>query len=194
MRLFPPSLPVLIALHSAAASFPPTTPAGSELTAGCSDGMGCSLNGLCQDSKCVCDPSWKGTTCDTLALLPTDRTQPAAAYGGDSQQPNVSSWGGSVLRADDGVYHLWVSEFINGCGLSTWLSNSHVAHATAARATGPFRKANISLDIFSHNVVALRAPKTFGLGDRPYYLFHLGTGEGGPVTKHGFTPTGGKAI
>ena len=46
------------------------------------------------------------------------------------QSPNISSWGGHVLRGDDGVYHLWVSEFVNGCGLSAWLSNSHVVHAT----------------------------------------------------------------
>ena len=172
----------------AAASFPT---AGS---GGCSDDMGCSLNGKCQDSGCICDPAWTGPACARLAVLPTERSQPAAAYGGDSQRPNISSWGGNVLRGDDGVHHLWVSEFVNGCGLSAWLSNSQVAHATASTAVGPFAKHDTSLGIFSHNVVPTRAPKTFGTGAQPYYLFHLGTGHGGAVSKYGFNTTGAPPI
>ena len=102
------------------------------LSADCSGHMGCSLNGKCLDAVCVCDLAWKGPACARLAILPTIRNEPAAAYGGDSQLPNMSSWGGSVLRDDDGIYHLWVSEFVNGCGLSAWLSNSHVVHATVS--------------------------------------------------------------
>ena len=159
------------------------------LSTDCSGHMGCSLNGKCLDAVCVCDLAWKGPACARLAILPTIRNEPAAAYGGDSQLPNMSSWGGSVLRDDDGIYHLWVSEFVNGCGLSAWLSNSQIAHATARTATGPFTKQNTSLGIFSHNVVPLRAPKTFGTGARPYYLFHLGTGtESGRRPKNASGP------
>jgi hypothetical protein len=176
---------VLVALHNSAA------PSFSTAIPGCSDAMGCSLNGNCVDSVCVCDAAWNGPACGRLAVLPTERTEPIAAYGGDSQLPNISSWGGGVLRGDDGVYHLWVSEFVNGCGLSAWLSNSQIAHATASTATGPFTKDSTSLGIFSHNVVPIRAPKTFETGAQPYFLFHLGTGTGGPVSKNGFNPTGG---
>lgn len=34
--------------------------------------------------------------------------------------PNVSSWGGNVVRDDEGTYHLYVSEMVGGCGLKTW--------------------------------------------------------------------------
>ena len=68
-------------------------------------------------------------------MLPTPTRTPAA-YG---DIPNVSSWGGGVLRGDDGVYHLWVSEFSHGCGLTSWLNSSLITHATADTPTGPVR-------------------------------------------------------
>ena len=141
---------------------------------GCTDDMHCSLNGQCVNNKCRCDAAWQGPACDRLVILPTDRTKPAAAYGGDAQLPNVSSWGGGVVRDDEGVWHLWVSEFAFGCGLSSWLNNSRIVHATSLSPTGPFQKQDTPLEIFAHNAAPLRAPPTFGNGSRPYFLFHIG--------------------
>eukprot|EP00051_Salpingoeca_urceolata_P033452 m.500932 g.500932 ORF g.500932 m.500932 type:complete len:246 (-) comp62516_c0_seq1:406-1143(-) len=112
------------------------------------------------------------TDCDEVKRTSTPRTD-------TGHSPNVSSWGGNVLH-HDGVYHLWVSEFARGCGLASWLNNSRVAHATASSPEGPFVRHDIALGIFSHNVVPLRAPASFGTGARPFYLFHIGTGHGSP--------------
>eukprot|EP00036_Acanthoecidae_sp_10tr_P014772 CAMPEP_0206291816 /NCGR_PEP_ID=MMETSP0106_2-20121207/3311_1 /ASSEMBLY_ACC=CAM_ASM_000206 /TAXON_ID=81532 /ORGANISM="Acanthoeca-like sp., Strain 10tr" /LENGTH=841 /DNA_ID=CAMNT_0053722381 /DNA_START=158 /DNA_END=2683 /DNA_ORIENTATION=- len=163
------------------AGVPPPPPSG------CVDPYrSCSLNGVCSDEgDCECYSGWSGAACETLAMLPTPRLARAAAYGGDSQTPNVSSWGGNALLGDDGQWHLWVSEFVNGCGLSSWLSNSVITHAVAPNATGPFVKADRALGIFSHNVMPLRAPPSFGTGARPYYLFHLGNGISGPLLPSG---------
>ena len=155
----------------------------------CTSDMECSLNGRCVAGGCVCDPAWEGAACDRLAVLPTDRDEPAAAYGGDAQPLNVSSWGGNILEGDDGTWHLWVSEFAEGCGLCAWLNNSRVVHATATSPQGPFKRQGVSLGIFSHNVMPLRAPRSFRDGSRPYFLFHIGTGKGGPVRVPGGPPT-----
>jgi hypothetical protein len=150
--------------------------------------LSCSLNGRCSRGGCLCNPGWEGPACDRLALEPTDRTTPAAAYGGDSQLPNISSWGGNAIRDDQGLWHIFVSEFTSGCGLASWLNTSLVTHATAASPTGPFKHSGTALDVFSHNVMPLRAPAAFGTGARPWYLFHIGTGVGGPVSKPGGPP------
>jgi hypothetical protein len=60
------------------------------------------------------------------------------------------------------MHHLWVSEFANGCGLHSWLTDNKVTHATAAASSGPFTKHDTSIGIFSHNAVPLHAPKSFG--------------------------------
>jgi hypothetical protein len=158
-------------------------PAIVATTASCTNDMDCSLNGVCTSGSCHCDPAWNGSACDRLATLPTDRAQPVAAYGGDSQPqpesqgartPNVSSWGGNILRGDDGRYHLWVSEFVNDCGLAAWRTNSQIAHATAITVTGPFVKRDVALGIFSHNVVPLRAPGRSPIGHpRPAHSLPL---------------------
>ena len=159
----------------------------------CVDGTDCSLNGVCDEdaARCRCDAAWTGAACDRLVILPTDRYWPAAAYGGDAQAENISSWGGGVVRDDDGLYHMWVSEFVDGCGLAAWKNNSRIAHATAKYPTGPFARHDVALGVFSHNVVPLRAPPSFGDGSRPYYIFHLGTGSGGSVVRPTGPPTGG---
>jgi hypothetical protein len=43
----------------------------------------------------------------------------------------TSTWGGSVLRHDDGKYHMWASEITRHCGIHRWISNSVVVHAVA---------------------------------------------------------------
>lgn len=142
----------------------------------CTSDLDCSLNGECIESVCHCDAAWWGDRCDKLALVPASVSAPSA-YGGGSHTPNVSSWGGNILRGDDGKYHLWVSEFAEGCGLTAWLNNSMISHAVAATPMGPFTKRDTSLGIFAHNVVPVRAPASFGTGARPYYLFHIGNGN-----------------
>lgn len=66
----------------------------------CRDDSDCSLNGRCGPSgACECRPQWEGRRCETLALLPARR---GAGYRAVDGGHNTSSWGGAILRADDG--------------------------------------------------------------------------------------------
>merc|ERR1719253_2134572 len=84
----------------------------------CHDSMDCELNGECHaDGHCSCAPGWVGVTCGTLDLLPTKRAgawptrQPVPPqYWGDGHTP--CAWGGSVLRSDDGQFHIFAA---SGC-------------------------------------------------------------------------------
>jgi hypothetical protein len=103
-------------------------------------------------------------SCDKLAL------RPAPDIGAYGYNPNISSsWGASVVKIKD-QYHMYVSEFSNGCGLTSWQHNSHIVHATANTPTGPFEYSDTVLGAFSHN------PKVL-VGEH-ILLFHVG--DGGP--------------
>lgn len=45
--------------------------------------------------------------------------------------PNVTSWGGNIIRNDAGGFDLWVSEMVGGCGLKNWGTNSRIVHASS---------------------------------------------------------------
>ena len=81
----------------------------------CGSDEDCSLNGVCQPATaiCACDPAWGGPACATLNLLPVPG-DPAAtvavAYPPPADFNTTTSWGGSVVKAEDGQYHLFAAE------------------------------------------------------------------------------------
>ena len=66
---------------------------------------------------------WRGSSCSTLDLLPA---RADAGY----KVAGRSSWGGSILQDDDnGTWHMFVEEIVEGCGLNTYARNMRIAHA-----------------------------------------------------------------
>ena len=49
------------------------------------------------------------------------------------------SWGGSVIQADAGDYHMFAAVFSGGKGLDSWQSNSEIMHLQAKTPLGPFQ-------------------------------------------------------
>ena len=112
------------------------SPMASTTDASCTSDWQCSLNGVCTNHSCVCDPAWHGPSCSSLSLAPGSPEgvagKPLCVYHGADD--NSTSWGGSVLQApEDSKYYMWVAEMINHCGLGTWRSNSAVSVATHIR-------------------------------------------------------------
>ena len=104
----------------------------------CSDDLDCSLNGLCSAGHCRCAVPWMGTSC---ALL--NRTE-APNRGIFGFSPNITStWGGNVLRDDNGTFHLYASE-IDG-GLTKFIDRSRVAHAVSSTIEGPYTRLDLNL-------------------------------------------------
>lgn len=144
--------------------------------AGCTDDAGCSLNGVCVSGSCACDAGWRGASCGNLSLGVTDPRL------GHPWASDASSWGGLPLRADDGSWHLFYSQFAKGCGLDDWGTNSRIVHAVAANATGPFADVDVVEPAFSHNAQAMRAV------DGTWVVWYIGCGQGEAVKDCGGCP------
>ena len=137
------------------------------LTRACRTDLDCSLNGICSgapddldvdaEAACACDPGWTGERCESLDLLPVD----ADVLGFDPRSEdgrNMSSWGGGILQLGD-AFHLWASELANHCGISSYILNSGVVHATASDVAGPFvKRGDFVIPPFAHEPVVVRAP------------------------------------
>ena len=111
----------------------------------------CSLNGIYGGRKCDCDAPWTGPRCETIS---TALAAPGGMYG---VSPNVSSWGGSVLRANDGKFHLWAAQMKHG-GLVGWATNSECIHATSTNISGPYSFAEIAVPVWCHGPQVVRQP------------------------------------
>jgi hypothetical protein len=123
----------------------------------CADEADCSYNGICGDGgTCKCHPQWMGKHCAQLHLVATDKS---AGLQSSDTHGRVSSWGGSVVQGDDGVYHMWAAEMTNNTGILVWMSNSRIRHAVSRRgAFGPFEPADIAFGLWGHEPTVARAP------------------------------------
>ncbi|KAL4865163.1 hypothetical protein BDV12DRAFT_211229 [Aspergillus spectabilis] len=148
----------------------------------------CSLNGICRriapnrysprpkPKVCACDPGWFGDDCGRLDLAPatksngynhTDATDPA--YFGPHGN---SSWGGQILQDPDDpkLFHLFTSQFADGCGLSGWRPSSYVMRAESRTGPqGPYHYADAVSEPFRHNPYVFWSP-----ADRKYLLYATG--------------------
>jgi hypothetical protein len=130
-----------------------------------------------------------GPLCALLALSTTAATWArAGAPGGHNDGPKthlnllpaaplsrqlfnndtLTTWGGSVVRGDEGDYHLYAAAFGLGCNLGSWHSNSFVMHGVASAPAGPYRWSDVALPMEHHNPHAVRAP------DGTYLLYSHG--------------------
>jgi hypothetical protein len=99
--------------------------------------------------------------------------------------PDYYIWCGTMVRGDDGKYHLYYSRWPRKLGHNAWVTHSEIAHAIGDTPAGPFRHADVALPprgahfwdgLCTHNPTILRA------GDR-YYLYYMGnTGDGVAMT------------
>ena len=97
-----------------------------------------------------------------LALIPTPRTagyQPVINATAPEGFRNASTWGGQVMRHDDGVYHMWAAQMSNNCGIWAWGQNSEVWHATSSSPFGPFYAQGPAISpAEAHEPIVARAP------------------------------------
>ena len=123
----------------------------------CTSSHDCSYNGRCVRLVCECYSQWMGKYCNQLRLAPTDSN--AGLQSLDAQGRRISTWGGSVVRDQDGTYHMWASEMINSCGIVVWLSNSRIRHAVSTNGpAGPYEPRDVAEGLWGHEPTVVRAP------------------------------------
>lgn len=99
------------------------------------------------------------------------------------EDPGYIVWCGTMVRGDDGKYHLFYSRWPANLGHYAWVTHSEVAHAVADQPLGPYRFVSVALPergaefwdgLCTHNPTVLK----FG---KKYYLYYMGnTGDRKP--------------
>lgn len=110
----------------------------------------------------------------TLTLLPAKR---CSVLKSDTNYV----WGGSPIKGDDGLYHLFYSRWNKKYGFLAWVTNSEIAHAVSPFPEGPYVFKDLALPprgqefwdgLNTHN-------PTIHKFDGKYYLYYTGnTGDG----------------
>src|ERR1700754_891363 len=72
---------------------------------------------------------------DELDLAAVMQPVPSTAVFRD---PGYFVWCGTMVRGEDGKYHLYYSRWKVSTGFESWVTASEVAHAVGASPAGPF--------------------------------------------------------
>lgn len=99
-------------------------------------------------------------------------------------------WGGSVVKGNDSLYHMFYARWKHETYFSGWVTHSEIAHATSEKPEGPFKFKDVALPargaqywdgLCTHNPTV----KEF---DGKYYLYYMGnTGDGQAMQNLNFT-------
>jgi hypothetical protein len=97
---------------------------------------------------------------------------PAPSVYGAYRNDSFNSWGGSLIHVPEDKewpFHMYVSAFVQNCGLHAWETNSEIAHLVSKSPEQPFVYADTALPPWHHGVGVARAP------DGTFLMFTMGT-------------------
>ena len=139
----------------------------------------CSLNGEWSGGGCQCDPAWKGADCSYLNVGTTTIVYPEQpqVVPGASARYDAAGWGSSIMRAEDGVYHMFTDVVCQNWSPGFHELNAQLEHSSSSSPLGPWVSRGIvagpSVDgVTSINPRIQRAP------DGTYLLFHIAIQRG----------------
>ncbi len=121
---------------------------------------------------------------DAAALNLADMIQPVPESAIFSQE-DYYVWGGSIIRSEDGTYHLFYSRWQQKFGFNAWVTHSEIAHAIGDSPVGAFSFSDVTLPVrgntywdglCTHNPTILKE-------DGKYYLYYMGNTGDGKVTE-----------
>lgn len=111
-----------------------------------------------------------------------EKLLPAPVNGGFSM-PDYWIWGSSVIKGDDGKYHMFADRWEKVIGFHGWVTHSEVVHAVSDTPEGPYTFSEVALPkrgveffdgLVTHN------PRIIRFNGR-YWLYYFGTTYDFPV-------------
>jgi hypothetical protein len=115
-----------------------------------------------------------------------DRLLPAPVGGGFSMD-DYWIWGSSVVKGNDGKYHMFVDRWAKNLGFGAWVTNSEVVHAISDTPEGPYVFSDVALPArgagYFDGLVTHNPRIVFFEGQ--YYLYYFGTTYDFPVPTPG---------
>jgi len=92
--------------------------------------------------------------------------------GGDT----MSHWGGSVVKGEDGLYHMLYSRWPKQIGWE-WVNYSQIAHAVSTSPFGPYKHIDVALPdrgVEYWDGSTTHNPTVHKFSDGKYYLYYMG--------------------
>jgi len=93
------------------------------------------------------------------------------------------NWGCSIIKSDDGKYHLFYSRWPREYGFYSWLTHSEIAHAVSGNPGGPYSYVETVIRGRGHghwDAITAHNPK-IKYFEGKYYLYYIGTHSGETV-------------
>ena len=82
-------------------------------------------------------PEWANLVYDRIGVAPV---------GGGFEMEDYWVWGSSVVKGDDGLYHMFASRWPKKLPFHPgWMTDSEIVHATSATPEGPFEFSDVAL-------------------------------------------------
>ena len=136
----------------------------------------CNLNGVCNpfSKTCICDSGWRSSDCGELDVRPATRNS-----GYNQTGVGTSSWGSKIVHDphNSKLFHLFLAEFTDGCGLDYWSPYSRIIHAESTSGPiGPYTFSNQVVGTFAHNPTVVYSP-----ADKLYLLYYIGCSFSAPA-------------
>ncbi|MBK1876973.1 glycoside hydrolase family protein [Pelagicoccus mobilis] len=121
------------------------------------------------------------TSCDEESIAPDFRIEfGEVSRGSVFKHEDKSVWGGSLVKGEDGLYHMFYSRWPKDIGWA-WVTHSEIAHAVSESPFGPFEFKDVALPVrgAEHWDGLCTHNPTIHKFDGKYYLYYMGnTGDG----------------
>ena len=117
-----------------------------------------------------------GLSCNVPQEKPfIDKILPAPV-GGGFEMKDYWIWGSSVVKGEDGKYHMFASRWSKEVGFGNWVTNSEVVHAVSDTPAGPYTFHDIVLPVRGKQYwdgLCTHNPRVVKYGDQ-YLLYYFG--------------------
>jgi hypothetical protein len=100
-----------------------------------------------------------------------------APKGGGYSDKDYWIWGSSVIKGEDGRYHMFASRWSRGLNFGNWVTSSEVVHAVADTPVGPYQTVEVALPARGKEYwdgMCTHNPRIVKYG-KQYLLFYFGT-------------------
>lgn len=108
-----------------------------------------------------------------------EKVSPVSVFRNDT----LSIWGGSLIKGEDGLYHMFYSRWPKRFGWA-WVTDSEIAHAVSESPFGPFTFKDVALkrtDKDSWDGWCTHNPTVHKFNGK-YYLYYMGNTGDGEIT------------
>lgn len=99
-----------------------------------------------------------------------------APIGGGFEMKDYWVWGSSVVKGEDGKYHMFASRWSKEVGFGNWVTNSEVVHAVSNTPAGPYTFHDVVLPVRGKEYwdgLCTHNPRVVKYGNQ-YLLYYFG--------------------